>query len=273
MKTKSSNTARCLTAMLLVCLLAVISFAREPIPVSSSLRISPDGAGNLVNVTVSDPYNFVWTLQSSSNLTDWAEVEALKVHNGSFARQFAPDAASPVLFFRAVYDAARQDILSTMENALRLPATAFNYAAPNLPPSFFVQPILSQDNMPATNVTTDAGATLGRVLFYDKRLSTNQTIACASCHQQARGFSDGRRFSVGFNGGQTGRNSMGLSNARWYQRRHFFWDERANTLEDQVLQPIQNPVEMGMTLPSLVNRLGTEPFYTNLFARAFGTPE
>jgi len=66
---------------------------------------------------------------------------------------------------------------------------------------------------------------------------------------------------------------MGLSNGRWYLRRHFFWDERANTLEDQVLQPIQNSVEMGMTLSALTNRLAAEPFYTNLFAAAFGSPE
>ena len=66
---------------------------------------------------------------------------------------------------------------------------------------------------------------------------------------------------------------MGLSNGRWYLRRHFFWDERANTLEDQVLQPIQNAVEMGMTLSALTNRLAAEPFYTNLFSLAFGSPE
>jgi cytochrome c peroxidase len=65
---------------------------------------------------------------------------------------------------------------------------------------------------------------------------------------------------------------MGLSNARWYQRKHFFWDERANTLEDQTLMPIQNPVEMGMTMDALTNRLATEPFYTNLFTQAFGSP-
>src|SRR6185436_14538766 len=129
-----------------------------------------------------------------------------------------------------------------------------------------------QDNMPGTNVTSDIGATLGRVLFYDKRLSFNQTIACASCHQREHGFSDPRKFSVGFNGGLTGRNSMGLTHARWYQRRHFFWDERANTLEDQVLMPIQNSVEMGMTLAALTNRLAAEPYYTNLFAATFGTP-
>src|SRR4029077_11816924 len=114
---------------------------------------------------------------------------------------------------------------------------------------------------------------LGRVLFYDKRLSTNQTVACASCHQREHGFSDARRFSGGLNGGLTGRNSMGLSNARWYQRGHFFWDERANTLEDQVLMPIQNSTEMGMTLETLNSRLAAEPLYTNLFAVAFGTPD
>jgi cytochrome c peroxidase len=162
---------------------------------------------------------------------------------------------------------------STVENALRLPTTSFNYATPVLPASFSAPPIPAQDNMPATNVTTDIGATLGRVLFYDKRLSTNQTVSCSSCHQREHGFSDPHKFSVGFNGGLTGRNSMGLSNARWYQRRHFFWDERANTLEDQVLQPIQNAVEMGMTLAALTNRLAAEPYYTNLFARTFGTPD
>lgn len=132
--------------------------------------------------------------------------------------------------------------------------------------------ILARDNLPATNGATDMGTTPGRVLFQDKRLSTHQTVACASCHRQANGFSDPRKLSVGFNGGQTDRNSMSLSNARWYQRRHFFWDERANTLEDQVLQPIQNAVEMGMTLEALTNRLAAEPYYTNLFARIYGTP-
>jgi cytochrome c peroxidase len=109
-------------------------------------------------------------------------------------------------------------------------------------------------------------------LFYDKRLSTNLTVSCASCHQQATAFSDPRQFSVGYNGSLGTRNAMGLGNARWYQRKHFFWDERAATLEDQTLQPIQNPIEMGMTLGTLTNRLAAEPFYTNLFTAAFGSP-
>jgi cytochrome c peroxidase len=213
----------------------------------------------------------VWIIQGSSNLTSWQELSTWKVHNGSFQGLVSED-SNPILFYRAIYDPLRQDVLSTTATALKLPATPFNYAVPTLPPNFSVQPILAQDNMPSNNVTTDPGATLGRILFYDNRLSINQTISCASCHQQAHGFSDPRRFSVGFDGSTGTRNGMGLSNARWYQRRRFFWDERANTLEDQVLMPIQNPIEMGMTLEALTNRLAAEPFYTNLFAAAFGSP-
>jgi cytochrome c peroxidase len=225
-----------------------------------------------VSLELCDSRNQVWIIQSSTNLLDWTEVETWKVHNGSFRRNLAQKTGSHLLY-RGFFDSSRQDIASTVSNALRLPASLFNYAAPMLPPSFLIQPILGQDNTSPNNPTTDAGATLGRVLFYDKRLSTNQTISCASCHQQAHGFSDPRQFSVGFAGGHTPRNSMGLSNARWYQRQSFFWDERARTLEDQVLQPVQNAVEMGMTLEALTNRLAAEPFYTNLFAATFGTPD
>src|SRR5439155_7706774 len=136
------------------------------------------------------------------------------------------------LFYRAFLDPARQDILSTTATALHLPGAPFNYAAPALPPFLLAPPILGQDNTPTNNPVTDAGATLGRVLFYDKRLSTNGAVSCASCHQQKFGFSDPRRLSVGFAGGLTGRNSMGLTEARYYARGHFLWDVRAATLED-----------------------------------------
>lgn len=241
-------------------------------PTAASLGITPGAGANVVTVKITDPGNYVWVLQSSTNLTTWTELVALKLHNGSFQQGILP-VATPGLMFRALYDPARQTIPSAVTNALLLPGSPFNYAAPVLPPRFSQQPILGQDTMPATNLTTDIGATLGRVLFYDKRLSTNQTISCSSCHVQANGFSDPRQFSAGFNGGLTGRNSMGLSNARWYQRKKFFWDERAATLEEQTLMPIQDSVEMGMTLQALTNRLAAEPFYTNLFTQVFGTPE
>ncbi len=255
-----------------VALTVWVGAASGQLPSAATLGIASGSGTNLASVKISDPGNYVWLLQSSTNLTTWTEVAALKLHNGSFARGI-PAVTGPGLMFRALFDPTRQTIPSDTTNALLLPASPFNYAAPSLPAKFLQQPILGQDNTPSTNLTTDLGATLGRVLFYDKRLSTNQTVACASCHQQAHGFSDPRPFSVGFNGGLTGRNSMGLSNARWYQRKKFFWDERAATLEDQTLMPIQNSVEMGMTLQALTNRLAAEPFYTNLFTQTFGTPE
>jgi cytochrome c peroxidase len=237
---------------------------------SSSLSLVVTNGGT-ASLSISNAGDQSWIIQSSSNLASWTEAESLKIFNGSYQRTYT-NLAGGNLFYRAFYDATRQTNADTTASALLLPATAFNYAAPVLPTSFSVNPILAEDNMPATNITTDAGATLGRVLFYDKRLSTNQTISCASCHQQAYAFSDPRQFSIGYNGSVGVRNAMGLSNARWYQRKHFFWDERAATLEDQTLQPVQNPIEMGMTLDVLTNRLAAEPFYTNLFTAAFGSP-
>ena len=130
--------------------------------------------------------------------------------------------------------------------------------------------IANTDNTPNDNPVTNAGATLGRVLFYDKRLSLNNAISCASCHQQDIGFSDDRQFSLGFAGGETGRASTSLSHARYYDRGRFFWDERAETLEDQVLMPIQDSIEMGMTLDDLRDKLAATSFYPDLFEDAFG---
>jgi cytochrome c peroxidase len=154
--------------------------------------------------------------------------------------------------------------------ALNLPSTPYNYANQSLP-AFLLNPgIAGQDNTPATNQVTDWGATLGRVIFYDKIVSINNTISCASCHQQQFGFSDNKAFSNGFAGGLTGRNSMCLVNAKYYPDGKFFWDERANTLETQTLMPIQNSVEMGMNLDTLINRLKSKAHYPYLFTKAFG---
>lgn len=167
------------------------------------------------------------------------------------------------------------------ESELNLPEVAFDYVNLNLP-SHFTANIPGQalptsinglDNTPMDNILTNSGATLGRVLFYDKKLSANGTIACASCHKQDKGFSDDAVLSVGFNGGLTGRHSMPLINSRFYQRGRFFWDERAGTLEDQVLMPFQDPVEMGMTLNQVVSTVQQQSYYPNLFEKAFGTTE
>ncbi|MEJ0088468.1 MAG: cytochrome c peroxidase [Limisphaerales bacterium] len=270
MKAKPGRNLAPGAAMLAIALNLITASAASTLAPSAGLSLAQTNNGAM-SLSISNAGDQSWVIISSSNLTNWTEVESLKVFNGIYHRSYT-NPATGNLFYSAFYDAARQTNASNTTNALLLPATSFNYAVPVLPASFSVNPILAEDNMPATNVTSNPGAMLGRVLFYDKRLSTNQTISCASCHVQANGFSDPRQFSIGYDGRPGTRNAMGLSNARWYQRRHFFWDERAATLEDQTLQPIQNPVEMAMTLDALTDRLAGEPFYTNLFAQAFGSP-
>lgn len=156
-------------------------------------------------------------------------------------------------------------------NSLNLPAEPFNYANPPLPHFFNDSFLTRTDNTPIDNPISNWGATLGRVLFYDKDLSLSRTRHCASCHNQSFGFSDTAQLSIGHTGGKTHRHSMSLINARYYANQRFFWDERAATLEEQVLQPIQDSVEMGMTLPLLVERLKQKPYYPILFKKAFGS--
>jgi cytochrome c peroxidase len=118
---------------------------------------------------------------------------------------------------------------------LNLPDESFNYSNPLLPNYFHTSPFTSQDITTPSNPVTDWGATLGRVLFYDKNLSLNKTISCASCHKQNLGFSDNQAFSKGFAGGLTARNSMSLVNVRYYLNNKFFWDERAGSLAEITL--------------------------------------
>lgn len=162
--------------------------------------------------------------------------------------------------------------LDILNLTLDIPSTYYNYDV-ELPNFFLDNELSDEDNTPNNNPVTEAGATLGRVLFYDVRLSANNTVSCATCHVQQNGFSDPNRLSIGFEGGLTGRNSMGLSNARFYENGRFFWDERAASLEEQVLQPIQDAVEMGLTLDELETKVGSEAYYEVLFRLAFGDSE
>lgn len=118
---------------------------------------------------------------------------------------------------------------------------------------------------------TNAGATLGRVLFYDKQLSLNNTIACGSCHHQDKAFSDGQELSPGFQGKRTSRNSMSFQNP--IAQRNLFWDSRSFSLADLSLKPVQNHIEMGMEdLDKLALKLSKIPYYPELFTKAFGSP-
>ncbi len=116
---------------------------------------------------------------------------------------------------------------------------------------------------------TNELATLGRVLFHDRLLSRNESRSCSSCHEQGRAFADGETGSLGFRGQRTHRNSMSIANLGLLGT-GFFWDARATTLEQAVLLPIRNPIEMGMEVPDVIARLRVEPGYADLFTAAFG---
>lgn len=160
-----------------------------------------------------------------------------------------------------------------LDKVLNLPSTPLNYSNITLPPYLNTSGMRSFDNTPANNPITDDGATLGRVLFYDKALSINNTTACASCHKQANGFADPKPFSSGFAKNTTRRNSMSLVNTRYSEHGTFFWDQRVASLEELVLHPIQDPIEMGMTLEELEIKLAKQDYYKVLFKRAFGDTE
>lgn len=177
--------------------------------------------------------------------------------------------AALFVFFSCKKDAVNIPAADPVAAILTLPGTPYNYANITQPAYLNAPNIIGQVNTPATNPITDNGATLGRVLFYDKNLSLNNTISCASCHKQANAFSDTATKSKGFTGGLTGRNSMSLVDAKYYPNGTYFWDQRAATLEDQVLTPIQDLVEMGMTLSQLETRLRGLAYYPPLFAKAF----
>ncbi len=137
---------------------------------------------------------------------------------------------------------------------------------------------ITKDNS-TLNPVTNKGATLGRVLFYDKNLSSNNTISCASCHQQANAFSDVVVASVGVNG-TTGRHAMRLINARFANESKFFWDERAASLEIQTTQPIRNHTEMGFSGTSgdqsfndLITKLNGIGYYKELFKYVYGSED
>lgn len=124
--------------------------------------------------------------------------------------------------------------------------------------------------IPADNPMTVEGVTLGRFLFYEERLSADNSMSCASCHAPAFAFTDSSRaVSTGIDGIAGTRSAMALINLGWGQS--FFWDGRAATLEEQVLQPVINTIEMHETWPSVVGKLQIDPAYPPLFNAAFGT--
>lgn len=172
------------------------------------------------------------------------------------------------------------------EAKLNLPTTAYTYAG--LPDQFaklqffnnsgfipdVIDPGFSQHFLvnPLNPDITDDGATLGRVLFYDPKLSINNSVSCASCHNQALAFADGLSASKGFGGRTTPRNAMAIINV--VTNRNLFWDSREQSAKGLILRPIQNHIEMGMeSLTALEAKISDTEYYRELFKKAYDSEE
>lgn len=170
---------------------------------------------------------------------------------------------------------------------LKLPETSFDYISEkrkienlklpdftflnSIHPSFSNSQVFNGFNSSNNfDVDNNEAATLGRVLFYDGKLSKNNATACASCHHQEKAFADASDLSPGFGGKLTTRNSMGFSNLS--TNNNFFWDSRQNLMTNLVKEPVTNHIEMGMEdMPSLIEKLKTIDYYPQLFEDAYGS--
>lgn len=156
-----------------------------------------------------------------------------------------------LLVFVACTDEASKPIVN--------PASVYTLDRPFLFPEMLI---------PEDNPLTVEGVELGRKLFYEKRLSGNNTLSCSGCHNQENSFSDPRKFSVGIDGLEGDRQSMALINIGY--ARFFFWDGRSATLEEQILEPVPNPIEMHQEWKDAVFKLQLDDDYPSEFEVAFG---
>lgn len=145
-------------------------------------------------------------------------------------------------------------------------------------PTHFDETVRATDNAPPARVRDDRVAALGRVLFYDLRLSPNNRASCASCHQQAVGFTDPMRFSNGISSAATTDfHAMRLANLRYWRPGTTFWDRRAASVEAQASQPFHSLVEMGWGgaaggFDALTAKMAKTSYYPDLFRWAYGSP-
>jgi len=136
----------------------------------------------------------------------------------------------------------------------------FSLKVPELFQQKLIDPLI-----PNNNPLTEEGVALGKKLFFDKKLSGNNTQACATCHKPQNSFTDDTRFSDGIEGVFGVRNSMPLINLAWNFSDRFAWDGKELGLERQALEPVMNPIEMHSNWSNVVTRLEQDPEYPILF--------
>ncbi len=168
-------------------------------------------------------------------------------------------------------DSEGNDIYPMISEKLDIPKIPLSYDQ-NFP-SYYGRSFSSFEN----NI-----ATLGRVIFYDTNLSHDRNISCASCHDQKLGFADAKAFSDGVNGRTTARNSLALGAVFSFREYYgnpanggipFFWDNSANTVQEQSKRTFANEDEMNMKMPEVIERIKEEEFYKPLFVAAYGSSE
>ena len=128
---------------------------------------------------------------------------------------------------------------------------------------------LDKVTYPKDNPPDEAKIQLGKQLYFDGRLSEDNKVSCASCHDPAKGWSNGERFATGVGGQVGGRSAPTVINTAYQMFQ--FWDGRAGSLEEQALGPIQNPIEMNLTLEQVVAKLNKISGYREQFQKVFGT--
>lgn len=152
---------------------------------------------------------------------------------------------------------------NTTDNYVPIPA---ELNIPTLFKSKLISPVI-----PSNNPQTVEGIALGKQLFFDKKLSKNNAQSCASCHNPKKAFSDETAFSDGVDGKFGTRNSMPLFNLAWNFDERFTWDGKEFGLEQQAIEPVQNPIEMHSNWNDVINKLQATTNYPDLFLKAFGT--
>ena len=159
------------------------------------------------------------------------------------------------------------DDLKTTTVSLSLPEIPYDYSSSN------------NSGSPVFNGVDNNIATLGRVLFYDTRLSVNNSVSCGSCHKQSIAFSDNVAFSPGFQDRPTLRNTLPIQNITntgffGFSNPSLFWDGRADFLPSMVLMPVMNHVEMGMSdMNAITEKVKNLEYYNDLFVKAYGSNE
>ncbi len=187
----------------------------------------------------------------------------MKRNNGTQAQKHVWQHAAPVMLFALV------TVLSACSRDEEEPDPAPPFQA--TPYQLVIPPFFPPMDIPADNPLTVEGIELGRYLFWEKKLSGNNTMSCGTCHLPEHGFADPSQFSTGITGAVGTRQAMALVNLGWAY--NYFWDGRMITLEEQVIDPVINPIEMAEDWDVALAELAADEKYPPLFAAAFGTPE